>query len=49
MEIYSSLASFLACVKECISEGESRRFEVILKLYKLKAFKCTTLGVIVIM
>ena len=27
MEIYSSSASFLACVEEYISERESRRFE----------------------
>ena len=38
----SSFASFFACVEECISEGESRKY--ILKLYKLKAFKCITLS-----
>ena len=27
MEIYSSLASFMASVEECISERESRKFE----------------------
>ena len=27
MEIYSSSASFLACVDKCISEKESRMFE----------------------
>ena len=32
MEIYSSSASFLACVEECSSERESRRFEERLKV-----------------
>ena len=27
MEIRSSSASFIACVEECISERESRKFE----------------------
>ena len=27
MEIHSSSASFIACVEECISERESRKFE----------------------
>ena len=27
MEVYSSSVSFMACVEECISERESRKFE----------------------
>ena len=27
MEVYSSSASFMACVEECRSERESRKFE----------------------